>query len=227
MQGSPSRTYLLCILTFCALMQVGDVLVGNSRSRSFEFVNQGGAGRFMLLPAKAWAAAVQQHKGQTHHGLPQQQQSTDVSEDGNDATALATGSSSSSNKATFLTQATCDEPPESVTSGPFTVHPAYLDLPPGAAGCLMVDFSPTRVGPHVEGFVLVCDNCTAHPLQVEGCGAEVQVQLVGLDDRPWLQQDSQAPLWLGQVSKCWGVSRSLLWLLGSCRAWKVPTKILF
>jgi hypothetical protein len=153
----------------CRYLQVGTVLAGNTRSRTFEFVNQGGDGCFLLLPAKQWAATLEQHEAQPY--TPEQ---------------LASAAAAS--------------------CGPFSISPAYLDLPAGAAEVLSVDFSPQQPGHQAADFVLVCDNCTANTLRVEGRGGQVQVELVGLDSRPWLPQDAQMPLWFGQA--CAGSSNT-------------------
>jgi hypothetical protein len=162
------------------------VLVGNSRCRTFEFVNNGGDGCFLLLTAEQWAATLQQH---TH----QQRQDSTTS------TAAAPGSAAA---AAHAADGIWDPNAAvaSVRSGPFSVGPAYLDLPAGATGVLTIEYSPQQEGPQAAEYVLVCDNCTAHPLRVEGSGEQVQVELVGLDGRPWLPQDAQMQLWFGQVS---------------------------
>jgi hypothetical protein len=187
-------------------LQVGDVLIGNKRSRTFEFVNNGGNGRFLLLTAHQWAAALQQTEQDSNNALstaqaahPEPSASTAAGQ------PLESGSSSSPVHAAALQVHAADvvgfdnEAPAAATSGPFSISPAYLDLPAGAAAVLAVEFSPQEQGLQSADFMLVCDNCTAHPLRVEGYGEQVQVQLVGLDGREWLQQDRQMPLWFGQV----------------------------
>lgn len=165
------------------------MLVGNSRCRTFEFVNNGGDGCFLLLTAEQWEETLQQH---AHHHHQQQQDgtSTNAAPVPAAAAAQAYAANGAWDPAATATQ---------VSSGPFSVSPAYLDLAAGAAGVLTVEFSPQTEGPQAAEYVLVCDNCTAHPLRVEGSGEQVQVELVGLDGRPWLQQDAQTPLWFGQV----------------------------
>lgn len=169
--------------------QVGDVLVSNRRTRTFEFVNNGGDGRFMLLTADQWASMLQ-------HGLGNV---------GDSSTAAGTAAGPEACTlddmwlAAASSSAAAAADAAAVSSGPFSISPAYLDLTAGAAGRLLVRFSPVQPGHQAEDFMLVCDNCTAHPLQVEGSGATVQVELVGVDDRQWLQQDEEVPLWCGEV----------------------------
>lgn len=200
-------------------MQVGAVLVGNSRQRTFEFVNKGGDGRFLVMSAQQWAATLQQHTAASNS---QQRcdagggDSTDNSVSGSaDAadTELKSGAAApqlllAAADPALLPWAAAGQPDgvddeaigsASATSGPFAISPACLDLPAGAAAQLSVAFSPTHPGPHAAEFVLVCDNCTAHPLRVEGAGERVQVELVGLDGRQWLPQDTTVPLWFGEV----------------------------
>lgn len=181
--------------------QIGDVLIGNKRSRTFEFVNTGGDGCFLLLTAQQWAAALQQTGQDSNKALSEAAGSAA-------GQSLESGSSSGSSSPAHAAAVQVpaadvlgfdDEAPAAVNSGPFSISPAYLDLPAGAAAVLAVEFSPQQQGLQSADFMLVCDNCTAHPLRVEGYGEQVQVQLVGLDDREWLQQDGQMPLWFGQV----------------------------
>lgn len=165
------------------------MLVGNRRSRTFEFVNQGGAGCFLLLTAQQWAATLQQHE----------QDSSSSSAVTAGAVGFVPSSINSAVQAAHMQDSPAVQAAAEVCAGPFSISPAYLELPVGAAAVLAVDFSPDELGQQSAEFVLVCDNCTASPLRVEGYGEQVQVQLVGLDDREWLPQDAQMPLWLGQV----------------------------
>jgi hypothetical protein len=167
------------------------VLVGNRRSRTFEFVNRGGAGCFLLMTSQQWEATLQQHEHDSNSS------SSPVAAAG----AAGSGPSGidSEVQAAALVQTNDSPAAAAVCSGPFSISPAYLELPAGAAAVLSVEFSPEELGQQAADYVLVCDNCTASPLRVEGCGEQVQVQLVGLDDREWLPQDAQMPLWLGQV----------------------------
>lgn len=187
------------------LRQAGNVLVGNQRSRTFEFVNNGGDAHFLVLTAQQWAATLQEHGYQQDTSLlPTYPGSADGAGDSQLAAAPYSNAAHAAAAAQVHTADGCATPEAAdtavVTAGPFSVSPAYLDLPAGAAGVLTVDFSPEQQGPQAAEFVLVCDNCTAHPLRIEGVGEQVQVQLVGLDDRQWLPQDAQMPLWFGQVS---------------------------
>jgi hypothetical protein len=185
-------------------LQVGDVLMGNKRSRTFEFVNKGGDGRFLLLTEQQWAAALQQ-PGLDSNSAPSDAQAPDPDTCASTAAGQPLESGRTPVHAAALQAQAVDvagfdgDAPAAVCSGPFSISPAYLDLPAGAAAVVAVEFSPQEKGLQVAGFMLVCDNCTAHPLRVEGYGEQVQVQLVGLDDREWLQQDGQMPLWFGQV----------------------------
>lgn len=196
------------------------MLVGNTRTRTFEFVNKGGEGRFLLLTAQQWAATLQQ-RGHLQGSPPTTQpyscvdgtaeaaaghvaDSADASlcgspvlernTDGDGTTFTAAIQAASAGSTGEVSSAT------SVSAGAFRISPAYLDLPAGAAAQIAVEFSPQQQGLQAQELVLVCDNCTAHPLRVEACGAEVQVELVGLDGRQWLPQDQQMPLWFGEVS---------------------------
>lgn len=197
------------------------MLVGNTRTRTFEFVNKGGEGRFLLLTAQQWAATLQQ-RGHLQGSPPPttqlygcadgtSQAAAEHITDSADASLCCSPVSEAKTEGdgtTFTSTMQVDsagsngEPPSvtSVSAGPFSISPAYLDLPAGAAALIAVEFSPQQQGLQGQELVLVCDNCTAHPLRVEGCGAEVQVELVGLDDRQWLPQDEQMPLWFGEVS---------------------------
>lgn len=202
---------------------MGDVLVGNTRSRLFEFVNTGGDGCFFLLGAAQWATALHQHTASrgssmpamadniadqhTPITLPMQQPRGQCTLKSSPARAKVAEAVWQHSVAAAQVDTDSLDPGHvlqgsAATSGAFSISPAYLDLPAGAAAFLSVTFSPTFAGPHVDDFVMVCDNCTAHPLRVEGSGAEVQVRLVGIDDRQWLHQDARLPLWLGKVSKC-------------------------
>lgn len=186
-RSQPSCHAMLLLTTL--LQQVGSVLLGNSRSRTFEFVNRGGDGRFLLLTAEHWAATLQQH-GHSHDSVPA----------GRAAPAPAAAPAMAA-AAEGVWEGPGAAAAALVPSEPFSVGPAYRDLAAGAAGVLTVEFSPRERGPQSAEYVLVCDNCTAHPLRVEGCGERVQVELVGVDGRPWLPQDAQVPLWFGQVSR--------------------------
>lgn len=208
----------------CGCAQVGDVLVGNARRRTFDFVNTGGQGRFLLLPAAAWAAALQQ-QGQQHDGAhgPPQRSSTSGSPPPPPAAAAAVGEAAgqqddSSGGALGVSWAA---PQQQLIAGPFSISPTHLDLPAGGAGCLVVDFAPTEPGHTHADLVLLCDHCTAHTLRVEGCGGQVALQLAALDGRPWSTQDAEGasaePVWFGQVSSplqgtglCLGSSGSVL-----------------
>jgi hypothetical protein len=205
--GSSALAYDAGCCCLLLLHQVGNVLVGNQRSRTFEFVNSGGDARFLVLTAQQWAATLQEHGYQQNEPFlltqPDPAGGADNIQLGaapHSSAAYAAAAAAQVHTADgFGAPEVADTGP--VTAGPFSVGPAYLDLPAGAAGVLTVEFSPEQQGPQAAEFVLVCDNCTAHPLRVEGVGEQVQVQLVGLDDRPWLPQDAQMPLWFGQVSK--------------------------
>jgi hypothetical protein len=167
------------------------VLVGNSRSRTVDFVNSGGHGRFLLLPAHEWASL----QAAEHQQQQQQQVATFTSTSG-----------SSPNKAAAVAAAAAAEPATAYSAaaaavcGPFAVTPMYLELPSGSSGRLTVNFSPEVPGQHAGDFVLICDNCTVWQLRLVGCGSEVDVQLVEIDGRQLQQEDAQAPVWFGQVS---------------------------
>lgn len=166
------------------------MLLGNRRCRTFEFVNRGGDGCFLLLTTEQWAATLQQHR--------HSQDSSRAPADHAAPTPAAALAVAAATEGDWDGQGAAEP---LVPSGPFHVGPACLDLPAGAAGVLTVEFSPEEQGPQAADYVLLCDNCTAHPLRVEGYGEQVQVEVVGVDGRPWLPQDAQAPLWFGQVSR--------------------------
>lgn len=168
------------------------MLVGNRRSRTIEFVNQGGAGCFLLMTAQQWAATLQQHEQDSSSSSAVTAGAVGFVPSGIDSAVQAAPLAHTQDSPSVQAAA-------EVRAGPFSISPAYLELPAGAAAVLAVEFSPDELGRQSAEFVLVFDNCTASPLRVEGYGEQVQVQLVGLDDREWLPQDAQMPLWLGQV----------------------------
>jgi hypothetical protein len=200
-------------LLLLLLCQVGNVLVGNQRSRTFEFVNNGGDARFLVLTAQQWGTTLQAHGYQQDTPLlPTQPDAADSAAISqlrappySSAVHAAAAAAQAHSADGFGAPAMADA--AMATAGPFSIGPAFLDLPAGAARVLTVDFSPEQQGPQAAEFVLLCDNCTAHSLRVEGVGEQVQVQLVGLDDRQWLPQDAQMPLWFGQVSRISGTVR--------------------
>lgn len=171
------------------------MLVGNSRSRTVNFTNTGGHGRFLLLPAHEWeslqAAEQQQQQGQQQ------------------APTFTSTSGSFPDKAAAVAAAAAAEPETAFSAtaaavcGPFAVTPTYLELPPGASGQLDVKFTPDCPGHHAANYVLICDNCTVRQLRVVGRSSDVTVQLVEIDGRQLQQEDAQAPVWFGQVSNEW------------------------
>lgn len=185
--------------------------MGNSRWRSVNFVNTGGAGRFLVLPAHEWVMAQAAEQQQ------QQQQQVSTHAGGSSRKALLADQVSTAqdspaacypDKAAAAAAAAASEPAtvlaasSPAVSGPFSLAPAFLDLSPGASGRLNVTFSPDRPGQHTGEFVLICDNCTVRPLRLLGTGSQVDIKLVGLDGRQLEQEDGQAPVWFGQVSGC-------------------------
>jgi hypothetical protein len=181
---------MLCPL---AASQAGDVLIGNSHSRTADLVNHGGHGRFLLLPAHEWAS-LQTAEHQQQQQQQQQQVPTFTSTSGSSPDkAAATAAAAAAEPATAYSAAA------TAVCGPFAVTPTYLELPPGSSSQLTVNFSPDSPGQHVGDFVLICDNCTVRQLRLVGRGSEVAVQLVEIDGRQLQQEDAQAPVWFGQV----------------------------
>jgi hypothetical protein len=81
------------------------------------------------------------------------------------------------------------------------VWPAYFDLASGQRASMTVQFTPSAVGSHQSGFVLVCDNCQVRSYTVAGSGCAVDVAASQLDGRPLAPAElQQQPLWFGQLS---------------------------
>ncbi|KAF8066262.1 DLEC1 [Scenedesmus sp. PABB004] len=172
-------------LSLPAALQAGEVLLGNRRTRTVRLVNAGGAGRFLVLSAEAWAAVEAADRA------------APAGSDDNDsagppraiaavAAAAAEGAGSGAGAGAAV-------------SGAFSITPALLDLPAGRGASFELTFAPEAAGPACGDFVLVCDNCTRTRLAVEGAGASVDVAAAALDGRPATAADWRAPLWFGQV----------------------------
>lgn len=172
------------------------MLVGNSRSRVIEFTNNGGDGRFMLLPAHEWAAAAEQHK---QHEQRQQQAAESASQLRPPTSSVAQGPDAFNKTATVAVSDSTMQAGTAAECGALSISPTYLDLPAGSAGKLTVKFTPEASGPYQGDFVLVCDNCTVQQFSVQGNGTEVNCQLVHLDGRDLHDGEEEAPVWFGQV----------------------------
>jgi len=184
------------VLTLPSALEMGDVLIGNTRRMQISFANDGGDGRFHVVPESLWPSAA-----------PSLGRSGDL-------WVLAAGPSgigSSTDRAAVVRDALA----------PFWIEPSLLNLPAGAAGSLAVEFAPTAVGCKERAFLLVCDNCQVRRYVVRGRGTDVDVRLEEEDGRPIeaavaggsaeveelsrLQQTAASgshqppPIWLGEV----------------------------
>ena len=72
----------------------------------------------------------------------------------------------------------------SLSVGPFTIEPTFLDLQPMDHFRLSVQFSPDAPGPSTASLLLVCDNCQLKELTLSGSGCVVVVNIESVDGQP-------------------------------------------
>jgi hypothetical protein len=178
--------------TLPPVLELGDVLLGNTRRLQVPFTNAGGGGRFRLVPEALWPPLREQAAASGGSG--------NIADGGSSGAGLALARSTA--LATFG-EAGGSGADAAGALAPFTAEPAELDLPAGAAASLAVSFTPAGLGEAQAAFLLVCDTCTVRRYVLRGRGTDVDVRLEGEDGAPLLQGSDAAgpglPLWMGAV----------------------------
>lgn len=159
-------------LSISARFNASPSLVGSSSVTRYTCLNSGGTASFRLFTLKRWRE-LELEKVTPHSFLSFSQ------------------SSNESFRCRYTALLAEKETDNTVCAEHFKVSPSHFCLSVGQQVELTIEFSPLRAGIDQAQFIILCDNCVAQAITIEGTGSFVSVQFGRIDDGGTMSESEQ------------------------------------